>query len=401
MYRLRGFMRGSRVFHSGKAVLHRIVCALVASVFLQCAQAADWIYSVVEGDNLWNLSEKYLDSPLRYDQLRRLNNVEHPKRMRPGTRIRVPMKWIRSNPVPATIAGLAGSVRLNRQDGSLVADVTVDTRVYLGDSLKTGPRSSVAIRFADNSVVTLHQSSEMRFDHLSAHGETGMVDSRLNLIDGRLDTRVTPATGPGSRFQIQTPSAISAVRGTEYRAAVKDNGGASNIEVLEGSVGVAGGNKGRLVPAGFGTRVVTDQQPAVPRPLLAAPLVGPIPSPVRRAHWSLSWQPVDGAEAYRVELSEGSKLDILAWEKLVDRSRLPLPDLPDGEYRIRIRGIDADGIEGLSVVRTLLMDTHPRPPVPLHPADEPDAARRERRIALDGVRRGRQLPARDRRRCEL
>jgi hypothetical protein len=332
------------------------------------ATASNWVYTVVEGDNLWDFSTRHLDSTLRYEPLRRLNNIEFPKRMRPGTRIRVPMKWIRSNPVEARVAALKGEVTLLRAGDGDPLTVQPETPIGLGDTIRTAANSSVAIRFADESVVTLHQNSRMHFDHLSAHGKTGMVDSRLRLIEGRLDTRVTPAVGPGSRFEIQTPSAISAVRGTEYRAAVAAEGSRSNIEVIEGRVTVSGADKARLVRGGFGTQITIDEPPSKPKPLLPPPRLEPIPERIRELNWALRWQAVDGASAYRVEIGVGDSLDVLAWEQRVDRPRLPLPDLADGDYRVRVRAIDADGLEGRDRIVQLTLDTHPRPPVPLQPA---------------------------------
>lgn len=331
--------------------------------------AADWIYTVIDGDNLWNLSEKYLDSPSRFEQVRRLNGIEFPRRMPAGTRLRVPMKWIRSNPVPARIAAVHGRVELTHAGGQQQDAAVPGTLLQLGDTLATGADSSAAVEFADGSVVTLHGASEMRFDHLSAHGETGMVDSRLHLIDGRLDTRVQPAVGPGSRFQIETPSAISAVRGTNYRAAVTKGGQASNIEVLEGKVKVTGARTPRLVEQGFGTQIAVGKAPTAPRRLLPAPVLDALPERIRELNWPLVWQELAAARGYRVEIAADPDLQVILWEQVVDRARLPLPDLADGDYRVRVRGIDSLGLEGNSSVRALVIDTRPQPPIALQPAD--------------------------------
>jgi hypothetical protein len=333
------------------------------------ACAADWIYTVAPGDNLWVLSERYLDSPTRFEQIRRLNGIEQPSRMKPGTRLRIPMEWIRSNPVPALVAAVQGQARITRTDGSTQDSVVPGTTLRLGDRLKTGGESSVAIRFADGTLLTLHSASEMRFDHLSAHGETGMVDSRLHLIDGRLETRVRPAVGPGSRFEIQTPSAISAVRGTEYRAAVSDADRTSNVEVLEGKVEVSGARKGRLIPQGFGTQVAAGKPPIAPQRLLPPPALDALPAPVRQINWPLDWPATDGAAAYRVEISTSQDLNVLSWEQVVTRAGVALPDLPDGDYQVRIRGIDRLGLEGRSAVQSLVLDARPQPPMALLPVD--------------------------------
>ena len=56
--------------------------SLLLGLFSLPVAAADWVYTVAEGDNLWDLSEKYLDSELRDEQVRRLNNLP---RRGPGT----------------------------------------------------------------------------------------------------------------------------------------------------------------------------------------------------------------------------------------------------------------------------------------------------------------------------
>jgi hypothetical protein len=159
----------------------------------------------------------------------------------------VPLAWIRSNPVAAEIVSLTGTIQLKRANTSDAENAVIGSALHLGDELRTAANSTVAIQFADQSILTLHENSIVRFDHLSAHGTTGMVDSRLNLLQGRMDTDVTPAVGPGSRFEIQTPSAISAVRGTVYRALVSEQSVASNIEVLEGKVAVSGADQQLMV----------------------------------------------------------------------------------------------------------------------------------------------------------
>ncbi|WP_316367707.1 FecR domain-containing protein [Candidatus Thiodiazotropha sp. CDECU1] len=349
--------------------IRRHILAMLLLFTLSPATGSEWVYTVVDGDNLWDFSEKYLDSVLRFEKLRKLNNIKNPKRLQPGSWLRVPMKWIRSNAVPATLADHEGQVQLTRADGSLVSPIKAGTLIRLGDQLRTGPKSSAAILFADNSALTLHSHGEMKFDHLSAHGETGMVDSRLRLIKGRLQTKVRPSAGPGSRYEIYTPSAISAVRGTVYRAAVTGNGTGSNIEVLEGKVEVSGGEKQQLVGAGFGTHIEQGKAPTAPVKLLPPPTFNPIPEVVRQFDWRLQWDAIEGAVNYRIEVSRDRELAVLTWDQLTDQTHLPLPELPDGEYWVRVRGIDANGLEGNSRVASVLLDTQPQAPLSLNPPD--------------------------------
>lgn len=333
------------------------------------AEPGEWIYTVTEDDNLWDISERYLDTATRFDALKRINNIQYPTRMRPGTRLRIPMKWVRSNPVPASVDRIAGQATLYTVGGGKGVVATAGSVIHLGDRLATGPDSSVAIRFADDTLVTVLENSVVRFDHLSAHGTTGMVDSRLNLLQGRMDARVIPASGPGSRFEIHTPSAISAVRGTEYRAAADEQGMLSRIEVLHGRVEVGAAKRKVLVAAGFGTRVETDKPPIRPRSLLPAPDAAPPPERIRQLNHTVSWEPLQGATAYRAEISEQQDFSTILWQQVDKYPRLAIPDLADGRYYLRVRGIDELGLEGLNANLPLWLDVRPLAPIPLAPVE--------------------------------
>jgi len=341
-----------------------ILIFVSANVFAQ-----DWVYTVVEGDNLWNLSKQHLDKVTRFEQIRKLNDISDPKLLPPGTRIRIPLKWIRSNSVPAQIHSIDGVSELLRANTQNSQPLHLGSMLYLGDEIRTSNQSTIAIKFADETILTIHENSLVRFDHLSAHGVTGMVDTRLNILKGRTDTKVTPAVGPGSRFEIQTPSAISSVRGTIYRTSVSENGKASNIEVLRGKVAVSGANEQQLVNAGYGTQVVANSPPLPPRPLLAAPLFDTIPKTIEQIKWRVSWSEIQDAVSYRIELANNAKFDTLIWQDVTQYRKTTLPDIPDGNYSLRVRAIDSLGIEGLNQDKQVIINAYPQPPVALKPID--------------------------------
>lgn len=328
----------------------------------------EWVYTVVDGDTIWDISEKHLDRVGRFEQVRQLNGIDDPEHMQPGTRLRIPLAWVRTNAVPAVAAQVHGEVQLLKAGGESVPLQAGDL-IRLGDRVVTSPDSSVSFRFADDSSLSLKGNSQIRFDHLSAYGETGMVDTRLNLQRGRLETTVTPAVGAGSRFDIQTPSAISAVRGTDYRAAVEQGGDSSSIEVLQGRVAVSGAGRQRQVPGGYGTRIDVGRPPTPPRRLLPAPELDAIPEPVTQLGWRLSWARMPDAVSYRTELAAEPGFETLLWQELGRRPYVNLPDVPDGRYHLRVRAIDSLGLEGLNRSAEIDIDARPQPPLPLQPAE--------------------------------
>lgn len=350
-----------------------LVTALLSCLALLAANRAlaeDWIYVVSDGDNLWNLSEKYLGAATDWTRVQRVNQLPDPNWIKPGTRLRIPMAWIASNGVPAQVRALQGEVRLARKSSAGTA-LAVGDLLQLGDRVSTGAAASVTIEFADQSLITMEGDSELSLDHLSAYGETGMVDSRLRLLKGRLETHVTPMSGPGSRFEIHTTSAITAVRGTAYRMNVSDQQQASAVEVTGGTVDVsdAAVTENALVRKGFGTLVAAGEPPQPPRPLLPAPEFVDLPEKLDRISWPLNWGSVPGAKGYRLQLADEPGFETIRWQKLADNNSARLPDLPDGKFYLRLRAIDALGLEGLDQVTTIVQDARPQPPVPVRPGD--------------------------------
>ena len=72
------------------------------------------------------------------------------------------------------------------------------------------------MQFADQSELQVLPNSEVVLDKLSHHKHTGMVDTRIRLNSGSVNTRVEKQ-GPDSHYEISTPAAITAVRGTAFR----------------------------------------------------------------------------------------------------------------------------------------------------------------------------------------
>ena len=196
-----------------------------------------------------------------------------------------------------------------------------------------------------------------------------MVDTRVRLQRGRGESQVAPAGGAASRYQITTPAAVAAVRGTLFRVAAEETSGATRAEVIEGRVDVEGDGVKRLVVAGFGVVAEVGKPPSEPRKLLPPPDLGGLPSRVKRLPLTFQWPKIEAARAHRVQIFADRTFRRLLLEQHVQRPRVVWADLPDGRYVLRVRGIDGIGLEGLNADHPFTLETGPRPPVPLKPRD--------------------------------
>jgi uncharacterized repeat protein (TIGR01451 family) len=92
-----------------------------------------------------------------------------------------------------------------------------------GDTIKTGDYSGTEITFFEGSTVEMEASTEIAVAELGISA-TGSTKIRLTQLLGKTVSRVKKLTDSGSSFNIETPAAIAAVRGSTMTVTVAANG---------------------------------------------------------------------------------------------------------------------------------------------------------------------------------
>ncbi len=327
------------------------------------ATAEDFVYRTRPRDTLIGLGKRLLLQPPLWHALQQRNHIVDPRRIPAGTPLRIPYEWLRMSAETASVAGVSGSVTLS---GTAVA---AGQTLPQGSQLETGADGSVTINLADGSVITLQRSSSLSLDQMMrVDGVDAAHSLRLKLGSGRVETVVKPHRDVG-RFEISTPVAVSAVRGTRFRNAFSPDSARATTETLEGAVGVQSAVAAVSVGAGFGTRIDRDQAPLAPVVLLSPPELGGVSTPSTGAEWVLAWPPVAGARGYRVQVSTAPAFQTLAADLETGVPTVRVAPLPDGEYWLRVRSVDGLGLEGPDASRQILRHRLPDPPAPVSPLD--------------------------------
>ena len=213
--------------------------------------AEDWIYTVRSGDNLWNLTEKHLTSFKYVSRLQQLNGIQNPYLIPPGTKIRIPIAWTKRQPGSARIVGIHGAATVQRNNSQTTIPAEPGLQLFAGDEIQSEEDAYVSIEFADRSLLRVQEKSRVRLNRLEILGDLGSVETTVDLIYGRTENTVPVDTEVGSRFSIETPSAVSSVRGTDFRVGVMAQEESTSSEVLTGSVQVSGDKREIRVPAGL------------------------------------------------------------------------------------------------------------------------------------------------------
>lgn len=314
-------------------------------------------YMVQPGDTLIGLGETLLEDPSRWPVLQRLNAVADPYRIPIGRQLRIPVSLLRKVPRAARVVHVSGGASA---DGQLLA---VDQTVGEGARLQTPAGGFMTLELPDGSRLTLQPQTEVRIDAL--HGFKGADDIQRATFDvqqGRIETDVKPQAGPAARYRIHTPTAIIGVRGTSFRVAAE--AAETRTEMRQGTVGVAGGGARREIALGegFGLVARADQPVGAPVPLLAAPDLSAVAALYERPVMRVQLAPVAGAIGYRGQVARDAGFTQIVAESRATVPDLKIADLADGDYFLRVRGVDSHGLEGRDADLAVRLKARPEPP---------------------------------------
>jgi hypothetical protein len=321
------------------AVPHPSLAAPAARAPVAAGGEPHLIYTIRAGDNLYTLAQAYLVHLSDYREVQRLNRIRNPYRLAVGHGLMLPRRLLRTAPLQARIIAFRGQVaasgRALRQGDMLGEGATVET----------GGNAFVSLGLADGSTVTLPSQSSVRIERLRRVVISNEIERVFVLEAGRSQSRVTPMHTAGDRFEMRTRSAVAAVRGTDFRVAVLDEGRATSTELLGGSVALGGAGAETTLQPGQGAKV-TALGLTQPIALLPPPSLSDPGRPQSDQDLRFKVEPAPAAVRYRVQVATDAGFLDLVEEATGEGDTITLPSVPNGDYFVRITAIDANDLEG-------------------------------------------------------
>src|SRR5258707_10969895 len=171
-----------------------------------------------------------------------------------------------SAPATAAIAGASiaewkGNIRLSLP-GQLPSNPLRGEQLPPGTILDTGS-GRLLLRLSDGSQVIVRAHTRLQVQQPS------LTDpSYFQLLLGRIRALINKRTGGAVPFELGTPSAVIAVRGTQFEVEVNSRN-VTEVDVVDGLVEVYGRNAtggSVLLEPGFSTRVGIGSDPEQPEP---------------------------------------------------------------------------------------------------------------------------------------
>lgn len=347
-----------------------LALALCAALAAPARAQQDVIeHRVVPGDTLEALSVHYLATPRLWPRLQAINHVADPRRLMPGTVLRIPASLLP--------AAQASAVFVSGQAQVLLPGAGQARPLQPGDDLPEGARLQVAndgfvsVRLVDGTIIRVKADADLQLQQLRRQGRAGSARSVLQLGRGSVESTVAPSEGGARHFEIRTPAASTSVRGTRFGVALT-GAGQTLATVTEGEVAVqAAAPAPTLLPAGQGMQVQADGRSGAPRPLLAAPDLSALPATVGDADFVRLPLPAQaGAVAWQVELARDADFTQIVRSATVQGPQALLASVDDGSYHLAVRAVDAEQLPGLPAQRRLTVKAHPLPPLYQSPAPQ-------------------------------
>ncbi|MFH1169298.1 MAG: FecR domain-containing protein [Chloroflexota bacterium] len=159
-----------------------------------------------------------------------------------------------------------GSVELRMPGSTVWQDASDGMTLNAGSRIRTAPDAQAVLTFFNGTTITLEPGTDLVVETIEFSTESKSSVLVFKQWIGKTWSRVEKLADPGSRYEIQTPSAIALVRGTLFATDV-DESGATTIETREGLVSVSSQGREVYVAPGQQTTVEFGVAPADPAPV--------------------------------------------------------------------------------------------------------------------------------------
>ena len=280
----------------------------------------------------------------------------------PGQVLIIPIRWLKAAPSEGT-AGF--SSRQGRDP--IPRRARNGSRFRLrrphpqGSFVRTLEASALEIVFENGDSCFLRPETTLGITTTTREGNTWI--RRLFLQVGKIITRIQKATGTQTRFEISTPSAQSAARGTVFRAST-DRDDMSRSEVLEGTVSIEAMGASVDVPENMGTAVKMNEAPLPPRDSSSRAGAPESRESVQQAAFRHRIQNArqDCFLPRRADERQGGQ-GLRSRIVLKPGQAFRVAGLEDGLYYLQSRAFDDLGLEGIPAPPLeIRIRTQPRPP---------------------------------------
>ena len=345
-----------------------LCCCLLISLYSVNSYSQIWEYEVKKGDTLWDIADEYMIDVYFYKRLQKLNKIKNPYLLQPGRIITAQVEWLGSLPGKANVISKNGHVVVIKSKLKKITPA-LGYQIEANDNFITGHDSTATIEFSDGSVLSVYPNTNLAFKKLLQSLDGSVIKARLVVSQGRVDIDISEDKVEGRRLEIESPSAVTAVRGTVFRVGVDNESSDTVTEVISGNVDVTNTQSEETVAvkSGLGTKTGSPSESVPPVALLPKPILGKSKNTDNQLG-SLSWEKIKNAQYYRVRVASDENFINTIYNKTTIHERADdIYFLKNGIHYVSVRAADKYDIEGFDSITTINVNAYPLPPLIITP----------------------------------
>ncbi|MGB5078597.1 MAG: FecR domain-containing protein [Sphingorhabdus sp.] len=298
-------------------------------------------YTVRKGDTLIKLSQIYLQRPDMYKVVQQHNRIRNAHAIPVGTVLSIPRNLLKFKPGNARLISVRGQVFVG--EGRHAANGLV---LNEGVELSTSASSFATLQLDDGSRISLPSNSIIRIRRLRTYFLNNRLDYDFEVNKGGMRSTVTKQKSSEDRYQVRTPKAVSAVRGTDFQSRFDPLDQKDFAEVVEGTLAV-NTNSQPPEPLAAGNGLAVGANGSVVRELMLSEPTLIEPAKLQ-ADPQVRFQiaPTPGAVAYRLSIATDAGFVEQVADVVTHTANAEVNDVENGRLFARVRAIAASGIEG-------------------------------------------------------
>lgn len=254
-------------------------------------------------------------------------------------------KRLRNVATEAKLIDKRGRVE-RRQPGAVVwKDAKLKAMLNERDKLRTLSASSAEILFRDESRLRMDENSQLVIKRMRANRLEHRQQAKVSLIAGDIFA-VLGGNQRRDKFDVEIPEVQLAGDSRDFF--VQRQGEKTRLANYEGQLQVVSKETQVTLDENEGVGVqkgaLTEKRQLLPPPRNLVPTDATL---VYAPQVELSWDPVDGAVSYWLEVSDNAAFKgIVAQTRDLAEPRDKIDGLPEGNYFWRVSAMDADGFPG-------------------------------------------------------
>jgi len=132
-----------------------------------------------------------------------------------------------------------GHVEVQRSGRGNFMTLAQDAPVKTGDVVRSGSDGTAELKWLDGTRVKITPNTQLTLKKTFHNAVKKADQTEFQLTAGKVFIRIMKALTPASKFTVETPTAVAAVRGTIF--SVEVTGGKTQVAVFKGHVNVTSG----------------------------------------------------------------------------------------------------------------------------------------------------------------